>query len=215
MNITDKLFIESLNAFKKGAIDGDEANSISTADELYEKAVEYAYRDAQFRTIPHHTTKFKNQNIIRIASKIKDNVESNRKHIDLIEAVKDILYEDFGTYAKEQCFGKAQKIVNMAFKYLYCLNDKSLVKIDYADRDIPLDKNILDFYYTCRKKFENENNEIIINWSYIDKNQYLDIEKNLKEYIKRLEFEMTPIEAEFIIWNAAVNKFDFLFIANK
>lgn len=206
MNITDRLFIESLNAFKKGAIKDNEVKSISTADELYEKAVEFAYRDAQFRTIPHHTTKFKNQNIKRIASKLKDNIESNRKHIDLIEAVKDILYEDFGTYAKEQCFGKAQKIVNMAFKYLYSLNDKSLVKIDYASRDIPLDKNILDFYYAYRKRIGIKKPQKSLCWSKIKKDEYLEIEKNLKEYLVELELNMTPIEAEFVIWDAIVNK---------
>ena len=45
-----------------------------------------------------------------------------------------------------------------------------------------------------------------IGWKGLKKDEYLEIEKNLKEYLVELGFNMTPIEAEFVIWDAIVNK---------
>lgn len=106
--------------------------------------------------------------------------------------------------AKNKALEKHKKIVNMGFKYLYCLN-KSHPNAKFDKRDIPLDKNILDFYYSYRAKLNIKNDKKIASWSKITKDQYLQIQDNLKQYIKDLGFDMNPIEAEFIIWNYATS----------
>lgn len=202
MNNTENLFVESLNAFKKVALKNIEKYSSSKDDKFYKIAIKLAYKDAQFRTIKGHKSDNKEEIINKIADVFEKSIKSKEDNIILIEKVEKILQNDLKGEGKKQSFGKAQKIVNMGFKYLYCLN-KSNPDAKFDKRDIPLDKNILDFYY--RAKLNNKNDKKITSWSRITKDQYLQIQDNLKQYIKDLGFDMNPIEVEFIIWNYAMS----------
>lgn len=136
----------------------------------------------------------------------KKNVEENGKHIDLIKQTARVFFEDFGGFAPEQCFGKAQKVINMGLKYLYCINSP-LIKIDYENRDMPLDDMILDFYYDYkRSKRLNELGNKVTSWSNINELNYLTIQSELKKYIEEMNLKLSPIEAEFILWNYAIGK---------
>lgn len=206
MNNNDKLFIEALVEFKRsGYFNGGNFTVPNDKTKVYELAIRLAYKDLQWRTISKHNNDLKESNISRIASLFKANVESGGTHIKLIEETAKVFMDDFGEIASEQCFGKAQKVINMGLKYLYCLNSP-LIKIDYENRDMPLDDRIFDFYYDYRKHLGIRDKNKILSWSNISKEDYLVIQANIRKYMDKLGLDMYPIEAEFIIWNYATAK---------
>ena len=191
MTKEDVIFKDSLEEFKKAA---KITSYPSSPDETYKQAVEHAYKDLQWRTIKGHNNDNKEKNIAEISNLVKENIESKGKHITLIEEVEEVFKKDFENIPANQCFGKAQKAVNMTIKYLYCFNHPS-IKVDYENRDIPLDDRIIAFYDVCNKKKDN------VSWSKIEKNKYDEIQKKLKKCCIDIGLDMFPIEAEFIIWN--------------
>ncbi len=216
MNNIDNLFVESFNAFREEILRINKEKLLLDDVNFYQKAIELAYKDAEFRTVKGHNSANKEEVINKIACVFEKyiNSDSDKDNITLIEEVEKILQNDLEGVGKKQSFGKAQKIVNMGFKYFYCLDQsRNNHKYDNNKRDIPLDKNILDFYYSYRKKLKIENDKIISSWSKITKEDYIEVQDNLKKYIKNLiskkhikdlKFEMSPIKAEFIIWNYAM-----------
>lgn len=126
----------------------------------------------------------------------------------MIIKISNIFQSDNGIpkTAKTQCFGKAQKVVNMTFKYLYCLDYKPNGKnIDFSKVDIPLDDFILDFYYEKVAKTKIKKN---ISWSNIGENDYKNIQNELKSYINKENVlkDLKPVEAEFLIFNYEQSK---------
>ncbi len=110
-------------------------------------------------------------------------------------------------------YGKAQKIVNMAFKYLYCFDDAPEEYFTYCH--MPLDSFTLEWIYrnilskdkTCKKGK-------IASWSKLektDKDEYHGTDgkqyylydfyvKKVREYLADTSKEYTPLQLEFIIW---------------
>lgn len=112
-------------------------------------------------------------------------------------------------------YGKAQKIVNMTFKYMYCWyykyfheNMKKWEKIKYKFRfcHMTMDSYTLNWIYdrTCKEKRKNISFTKSVKWSSLESvEDYLGIEKLAEEAIKNeKDFKgMSAIEAEFLIWD--------------
>ena len=92
-------------------------------------------------------------------------------------------------------YGKAQKIVNMTFKYLYCFDNAE----KYAERFQPchmaIDRYILNWVVD-----KNISTNKLPPWSKLDKQQYIELQEAIRKTI-HAEFGNVPrIEAEFLVW---------------
>jgi len=101
-------------------------------------------------------------------------------------------------YAKRIKYGKAQKIVNIAFKYLYLFcdivpgNPGHFTFCHFAIDNYTLKwYNGLPGYPKCSAR----------NWSDMTYGEYIDIQKNIRAYISKNMPDKTPFEAEFEIWS--------------
>ncbi len=123
-------------------------------------------------------------------------------------------------------YGKAQKIVNMTFKYLYCVLDAADEKFKYCH--IPLDSIILDWIWAQKESMKNAYNKILQNenelmpktlqhtcfdsWSNIkdSENQLVLIDRNNKKHYTYTFYQklirgycsnkITPLQLEFLVW---------------
>ena len=94
-------------------------------------------------------------------------------------------------------YGKAQKIVNVAFKYLYLFCD--IVPVNpghFTFCHFVIDSVTLDWYKrnidpTCS----------VANWSDMDYDEYKEIQEKIRDYISKNMPDKTPFEAEFEIWS--------------
>mgnify|MGYP003297448817 CR=1 FL=1 len=114
-------------------------------------------------------------------------------------------------------YGKAQKIVNMTFKYLYCFDDAK----DYSERFAPchmaLDSYILawvqEWYLDQYNKGKPRRETLsktgarhLPNWSHLAYStvdgvpQYIELQEAIRQQVKTEYAGMTPFEAEFLIW---------------
>ena len=142
------------------------------------------------------------------------------------------LLSNAGRKSGEATYGKAQKIVNMTFKYLYCYSDAP----DYYERfepcHMPLDSYILDWFLSIYapiwEKGSPKGDKLTLNgknrlpkWSNLDYlvggkynpgqdiPQYIEIQEAIKVILK--SYNVTRLEAEFIIWYEAKNKLPFTY----
>ena len=94
-------------------------------------------------------------------------------------------------------YGKAQKIVNIAFKYLYLFcgiipgHPGHFTFCHFAIDSVTLEwyKKTID--PSCSVK----------NWSDMSYDEYIEIQENIRTHIKKSISEKTPFEAEFEIWS--------------
>lgn len=93
----------------------------------------------------------------------------------------------FGTY------GKAQKIINMAFKYLFCCDDASDFRNHFKYCHMPLDTGTLTWY---KRKVDQKKKDYT--WSKIKYEEYIKIQGDIRDYLN--ETEEKPLEKEFTIW---------------
>lgn len=92
---------------------------------------------------------------------------------------------EIGTY------GKAQKIINMAFKYLRCCGDA----IDHFNFcHMPLDSFTLTWY---KRNTEDKN---IYTWSKINPEEYSKIQATIRTHLQKSGNGLSPLELEFIVW---------------
>ena len=181
-------------------------------------AVELAYNDAK-RTltgIGNHTDK-KKKVLKCIEDKLlcyfKNKAPSNEAEFDVIhnelcqiwcDEFKDSQEGKLGTY------GKAQKIVNMSFKYLYCCEDAEKYRDHFKYCHMPLDSFTLEWFK--RNTHDKITAGKIASWSNLE-NGANEFEMEGKkfysyEYYKKKIREMavndgrgfSPLELEFIVW---------------
>lgn len=95
-------------------------------------------------------------------------------------------------------YGKAQKIVNIAFKYLYLFcdivpgNPGHFTFCHFAIDNYTLKwYNGLPGYPKCSAR----------NWSDMTYDEYIEIQKNIRAYISKHIPDKTPFEVEFEIWS--------------
>ena len=151
----------------------------------------------------------------KLAERIKEtfekkefSIEAHKKICDeflisfneLISEINRELYEINETSAAVEniCFGKAQKIVNMTYKYLLLFDDA----LDDGNEDVfkSCHMAIDSFILTHYKKIEinKEEKKKISNkaWSNMDKDNYYDLQKNIGNYVN----DKPLIFAEFDWW---------------
>ena len=118
-------------------------------------------------------------------------------------------------------YGQTQKIVNMAFKYLYCLFYKygKLKEGQFADCHMPLDSFSLEWFKrwisaNAKEYWKEEGNfkkGSVGSWSSMEVSNYKDKEgikygyevylKYIREYCEDYNKEkITPLELDFIVW---------------
>ena len=113
-------------------------------------------------------------------------------------------------------YGKAQKIVNMTFKYLYCYAD-DILKERFKYCHMPLDSFTLEWF---KRNIQEVDPTKIGSWSKMEdeKSDTIKIPKNKEKYyypfyVKKIvefinninqgkpeEDKLTPLQLEFIIW---------------
>lgn len=130
---------------------------------------------------------------------------------------------------KDIAYGKAQKIVNMTFKYLYCYDNSSEYEDKFKFCHMPLDSFTLNWFWTVVVKKWNEGKarkgkikkSQIVAWSNLEQGaeevvvdadvalSYNCIQKLIKDYLTEFgnnyndnKTEDTVLEAEFYIWRA-------------
>ncbi len=119
-------------------------------------------------------------------------------------------------------FGKAQKIVNMTFKYLYCFDDAETYINKFEPCHMPLDSYILDWvfsWYACEWKERNGGKKLtkggeykLTPWSNLKYEmaegeiipQYKEIQDAIKKKLDN--YGVIRLEAEFLIWYEARNE---------
>ena len=110
-------------------------------------------------------------------------------------------------------YGQAQKVVNMALKYLFCCEDADLDIFQYCH--MPLDGLILNW---CKKEFKISVNSDKDAWSKLSKEKYTDITKAIFCKLKsssdvkysiggeKTILPKIPLEAELVIWREEARK---------
>lgn len=79
----------------------------------------------------------------------KDNsIDFNEKHVELCKS----LHENFKKNGVMVSYGQAQKIVNMAFKYLYCCKLDDKMRERFKACHMPLDSFSLEWFKRCFKE---------------------------------------------------------------
>lgn len=181
-------------------------------------AVEKAYIDMTPRTFKSKDKnkktdidqKEKMKVLSALAKNIFNYINNNQKYDDFDKWHNNICVEFINNFNKvlekanrEQAkYGKAQKIVNMTFKYLYCFDDADEYHELFKKCHMAIDSYILSWY---NKNVTPEGNKITKSWSNLEydeySNEYIEIQDNIKNYLKNNnEYSEFPFFAEFTIW---------------
>lgn len=100
------------------------------------------------------------------------------------------------------CFGKAQKIVNMALKYIRCFDDVVDYESIYKECHMAIDSYILAWYNDELSTILNVP-KVLTAWSNLSEEEYDIIQKNIVTYLEgdmNAKYSSIPFEAEFDIW---------------
>ena len=85
-------------------------------------------------------------------------------------------------------YGQAQKVVNMAFKYLYCCKGAPVER--FISCHMPLDKITLLWYFSKTGKYYES-------WSYFTQNQYEEVQRRIRKLLKG---KAEVLDAELVIY---------------
>lgn len=187
--------------------------SVKKPADILEYAVNKAYIDMQPRTIKGHeiikTAKLRNDLADRFFKYFNDPAPSTESDFDKI-------HSDFCDFfltglnkifaSTPQAFGKAQKVINMAFKYLYCFDDATSYLPHFTYCHMPIDS------YTLNWCFDNglyDKKSDIPNWSTLNKQDYYDLCGKIRTTL----LHKSPLIEEFVIWpeeKAKANEINFI-----
>ena len=214
------------NYFKKfkNEIKNEYFRNASTLDvdnkEIFKLALNLGYRDAQ-------------RTFIKINEKVwsKDGAKDkfyNKFSVELQKLFKnktffspEPLFDDFIKFFQSRgyavTYGQAQKVINMAFKYLYCLDTKKEYKHIFDKCHIPLDSFTLAWYKrnilrrTDDKKYQIKSDD---SWSKLSREKYTNIQELINSRVSKglkikingndLPLPKIPLEFEFIIWQEEI-----------
>lgn len=196
---------KEIKAFRsRMGVKKDRNVSVCNQLDVLNYAVYNAYRDMQPRTIKGHNIKQTDSLREELAKRFTEYFSNtppvnsddfNDLHKKLCS---DFLSELNKNVPEPQEFGKAQKVINMAFKYLYCFDDAPQYESHFKYCHMPIDS------YTLNWCFENGlyQKKDIDNWSGITETQY-------NQLSGKIESELggeTPLLAEFKIWPQEIAK---------
>lgn len=173
-----------------------------SAKGVYEQAIYMGYLDAD-RTFENQSKiKKDDSEVEKIAVKMKSYIDSDRDDFDTMfyEVCEDLCNNYDGMK-----FGQAQKIINMAFKYLYCIADNN-VRPRFNKCHMPLDGIMLEWIHRNLKDKDGKVIKKVDSWSKIDKgtedkdeaDTYLYYKKCIDKYCK--ENNKTPLQLDFEHW---------------
>ena len=109
---------------------------------------------------------------------------------EFLNRFKPILNEYGYDAEKSLKYGKAQKIVNMTFKYLLCFDDAENYGEKFDVCHMPIDSYILNWYNDSSK------NKCTVAWSDLEKEKYYAIQDDIKTILG----DYNPFLTEFYIW---------------
>lgn len=183
-----KAFKETISnkAFKERKFDTNDTD-------LFFEAVYLGYLDAA-RTFKGIGDK-KTPALDNLAESIKDYFSLSDQDFDkLHESWCEKFLNDLQDSQYEQAtYGQAQKVVNMAFKYLYCCEGAEKYRDKFANCHMALDSFTLNWY--IREVLKVDKN-IVDKWSKLDDVAYKKIQTDIRNHLT----EKIVIEEEFIIW---------------
>lgn len=191
----------------------------SEEEKIVKYAVEMAYSDTKrvLHGIGSESNKKKKEEALE---KITEKIQNNfliAGVVDSFDTLHDelcnIWVNELGTDTPLGRYGKAQKIINMTFKYLYTyyynIEDSDILN-KFKDCHFTLDSYTLRWLNGC-KNVKNKprclNSETT--WSKLNRMEYIEIQKYASECVKELFQETPMIEAEYLIW-AGVNLYGIL-----
>ena len=233
----NELFVKSFRygmMFGKDVKPGDAVSISVTNNSDIILAIKKAYIDMSPRTFQNNDSEDNKKSLnseqkeklfLALADKIAEYMKNGTDNFEVwhhdiceffIESFSKIL-NDAGKNPNDATYGKAQKIINMTFKYLYCFDDAS----KYAERFEPchmaLDSYILNWVNewfieqynqgkTRGEKLSRSGKNKLPKWSHLayksecgNVPQYIEIQNAIKDRLSK-EFGKPPIEAEFEIW---------------
>lgn len=101
-----------------------------------------------------------------------------------------------------QHYGKAQKIVNMTFKYLLLLDKAEQYTKLFEYCHMPIDTYVLAYFCNAYKGKPEANSFNIPAWNNMQEGEYTSVQKQIKAYCASFPNEFRyPLYAEFRIWN--------------
>ncbi len=203
----------------------DNTGSINELDD-YKKIVSGpAYQDFTPRNIKGVTKKTVQKVLDDLAKKVFEYIHNNSESFDAWHEKTCYWFIDEYNKASGASIkaGKAQKIINMSFKYLFCLRDATNYADSFKECHMPLDSYTIDWF--CEKALiwhkTNDSNIHITateiknkRWSNLEygpsnrEGTYSWIQKLTKEYLDGGDHEykdengktLTLFVAEFYIW---------------
>lgn len=92
--------------------------------------------------------------------------------------------------------GKAQKIINMTFKLLSSLDDTDDFEQKFELCHVPLDSNILEWYYSNIAKDVKKSRRKV--WSNLEYEDYIKIQEDIRSYCSNTEY--VPLAFEWRIF---------------
>lgn len=216
-------FEKAREKFKKGVEARNRARyeELQNTDTAISAAVNLAYNDAKRTLAGIGKYSDKKDNALKcIIEKLKDYFHEEKA--PLTEEEFDKIHDELCLlWCKEfkspedgklGTYGKAQKIVNMSFKYLYCREDAENHRDHFKYCHMPLDSFTLEWFK--REQFgQNRPNKIITSWSNLENSEndadtfiddgkeyysYHFYKKQIREIANRMD--ISPLEMEFIVW---------------
>lgn len=213
-------FERAFKIFVNNAING-KASNVTNLSEAIEYAINKAYSDMQLRTIKGHRQEIKEESTKALQKELENLFNKLPKrvsdfdtwHGNACKAFLNAFNKAANTYSvTQQKYGKAQKIVNMSLKYIYCIFycnknnefDNSQTKFNLNKDDVeqifkschmPLDSYTLNWYY------ENNGKANKLAWSSLDENNYNYIKDKIRKCLQNQHVLPTNVlQAEFVIW---------------
>ena len=151
------------------------------------------------------------------AKKKKESLDSARKII--AAELQDFFpstcksEKDFDEWFMELCkaipenagltVGHKQKIINMAFKYLYCVNSfRRRYEANFMHCHMPLDGYTLSWYHALDSSHRTGEKYDGTVWSKISSlDAYFEIVRDVRKYVRQSsEGKQTVLQTEFLVW---------------
>lgn len=177
----------------------------------------HIYNDFTFRTEKGIKKEAIQPSIDNAIETVRDYIlqTPNEENQDSFDEKHEKWCKEFTTSCGEEAdfiatIGKAQKVINMAFKYFYCCQDADEHKHAFQYCHMPLDSLTLEWVYrkvkpTNGEKYTRNN---IPAWSKLcyDSSKenasilsYKSIQEDIRKHFEN-STEWTPLTAEFVIW---------------
>ena len=218
-------FMAEVSGTRKNVLDAAGKWHLEENDEVYTAAVRLGYLD-MCRTCHGIGTKVSDDqrkaSFKTLGGEIKGLLDDSSinsqeafdaKHKELCKKYMDLLKNE--RYAIK--YGQAQKVVNMAFKYLFCCEDASS-KPAFKYCHMPLDGLIMNWCKDwCKKEYKISVNSDKDAWSKLTEEKYTDITKAIFCKLKSGDVEYSigdentilpkiPLVAELVIWPEEARK---------